>query len=569
MQRTRSASASMPGVHDAAGVARQVDLAAPHRLDRARRRRRAVVHEARPTRPRGRGTAARPGAGAGPRPSASGRCCPCTGTGRRCGERSGAVPTPDPPCSIRPAPQARSRSVARWRSACRRSVGRLTRRDGVGQRGPMDPRLPVLIGGGQVNQRDGDGDLEPVGLMAEALRRAAADAGVADPSGLLAAADTIAAVNVISWRYRDPASLVAGLLGAAPARTWYTTAAGSSPQALLSRAARRHQRRPGRPRARSAAARRGGPGCGCARRTAAPTGPCSPRTWRRTGRSARGSRRWSTTTRPGAASMMPVQVYPLFESALRAAAGRTQEEHLVHVSELWAGFSAVASTNPDAWIQRALHGRGDPHLRARQPPGRLAVPQAHELEQRGRAGRGGDPVLGRAGRGARACRATAGCSRGPAPTPTTRRSCPTGRPSPGRRPSASAGRTTFRWPGSAPTTSPTSTSTRASRPRCRSAAAELGLGTDRPLTVTGGLSFAGGPWNNYVGHSLATMQRVLREDAWLDRARDRQRRVPHEARARRVLHRAAPRRLVPLGVGAGGDRRGRLGRAERRLAGRR
>jgi acetyl-CoA C-acetyltransferase len=44
------------------------------------------------------------------------------------------------------------------------------------------------------------------------------------------------------------------------------------------------------------------------------------------------------------------------------------------------------------------------------------------------------------------------------------------------------------------------------------AAAELGLGTDRSLTVTGGLSFAGGPWNNYVGHSLATMQRVLREE---------------------------------------------------------
>ena len=101
----------------------------------------------------------------------------------------------------------------------------------------MDPRVPVLIGGGQVNQRDGDGDLDPVGLMTEALRRAAADAGVADPSGLLARADTIAAVNVISWHYRDPASLVAGLLGATPARTWYTTAAGSSPQALVSRAA--------------------------------------------------------------------------------------------------------------------------------------------------------------------------------------------------------------------------------------------------------------------------------------------------------------------------------------------
>ena len=44
------------------------------------------------------------------------------------------------------------------------------------------------------------------------------------------------------------------------------------------------------------------------------------------------------------------------------------------------------------------------------------------------------------------------------------------------------------------------------------AAAELGLGIDRPLTVTGGLSFAGGPWNNYVMHSIATMAGVLRDD---------------------------------------------------------
>jgi acetyl-CoA C-acetyltransferase len=43
------------------------------------------------------------------------------------------------------------------------------------------------------------------------------------------------------------------------------------------------------------------------------------------------------------------------------------------------------------------------------------------------------------------------------------------------------------------------------------AAHELGLGTDRDLTVTGGLSFAGGPWNNYVTHSIATMAGRLRE----------------------------------------------------------
>src|SRR5438067_2258260 len=46
-------------------------------------------------------------------------------------------------------------------------------------------------------------------------------------------------------------------------------------------------------------------------------------------------------------------------------------------------------------------------------------------------------------------------------------------------------------------------------------AAELGLGLDepdRPLTVTGGLSFAGGPGNNYAMHSIAAMVDVLRAD---------------------------------------------------------
>jgi acetyl-CoA C-acetyltransferase len=44
------------------------------------------------------------------------------------------------------------------------------------------------------------------------------------------------------------------------------------------------------------------------------------------------------------------------------------------------------------------------------------------------------------------------------------------------------------------------------------AANELGLplgDTGRPLTVTGGLTFAGGPWNNYVTHSIATMAEQL------------------------------------------------------------
>jgi acetyl-CoA C-acetyltransferase len=41
-------------------------------------------------------------------------------------------------------------------------------------------------------------------------------------------------------------------------------------------------------------------------------------------------------------------------------------------------------------------------------------------------------------------------------------------------------------------------------------ATALGMGLDRPLTVTGGLSFCGGPLNNYVTHSIASMVDVLR-----------------------------------------------------------
>ena len=43
------------------------------------------------------------------------------------------------------------------------------------------------------------------------------------------------------------------------------------------------------------------------------------------------------------------------------------------------------------------------------------------------------------------------------------------------------------------------------------AARELGLETHRPLTVTGGLTWAGGPLNNYVMHSVVRMVELLRE----------------------------------------------------------
>ena len=39
-----------------------------------------------------------------------------------------------------------------------------------------------------------------------------------------------------------------------------------------------------------------------------------------------------------------------------------------------------------------------------------------------------------------------------------------------------------------------------------------GIDAQWTLTVTGGLSFAGGPWNDYVTHAIATMAGVVRAD---------------------------------------------------------
>lgn len=76
----------------------------------------------------------------------------------------------------------------------------------------MDPRTPVLIGYGQVNQHDENPDVEPVDLM-EAAARAAADPRV------LAAVDAVRVVNLLSWRYRDPGRLLAQRIRAEGAAT--------------------------------------------------------------------------------------------------------------------------------------------------------------------------------------------------------------------------------------------------------------------------------------------------------------------------------------------------------------
>src|SRR6476646_11171859 len=93
----------------------------------------------------------------------------------------------------------------------------------------MDPRTPVLVCYGQVNQHEDKPEVEPVDLMVSAARAAA------DPR-VLEAVDSVRIVNLLSWRYRDAGLLLSQRINAANAHTRYTGIGGNEPQSLVNQA---------------------------------------------------------------------------------------------------------------------------------------------------------------------------------------------------------------------------------------------------------------------------------------------------------------------------------------------
>lgn len=211
----------------------------------------------------------------------------------------------------------------------------------------MDERTPILIGAGQITQRDAEpgAALEPVALMHEAARRAAADARLREAT--LADLDTVAVVNLLSWTYGNAPRLLAERVGARARDEIYTTIGGNSPQMLVDHVA-----------TRIAAGE-----AGFALLAGAEAMHAVKRARRagvRLAWSAQGAvvpPRTLGDDRPGTTEhevqhglFLPVQVYPLFENALRARRGRTPAEHLRALGELCARLAAVAATNPHAWF---------------------------------------------------------------------------------------------------------------------------------------------------------------------------------------------------------------------------
>jgi acetyl-CoA C-acetyltransferase len=386
--------------------------------------------------------------------------------------------------------------------------------------GALDPRLPVLVGAGQLSNRPdrGDPEREPADLMVEALRRAEADSA---GRGLLAATDVVHTVAELSWRYPNVGRLVAEQVGASPRRYVQSVMGGNLAGSMVNAAARAVQ-------------------AGDADVVVV----CGGEAWRTRSRARAEGRELDWTTQPddtpppepfgvdhplnsdverARGVSMPVEIYPLFDVALRARLGLGIDEHRDRIGTLWSAFSRVAVGNPHAWIREAFTAE---QVSRPTPENRMvAFPYTKRLCSNNAVDQGSAVVI----------TSVEAAERHGVPRENwvflhagadavdhwyvSERAdlCS----SPAIR---LAGRDVFALAGIGPDDLDHVDLYSCFPSAVQIAATELGLapsdgaggwggiGSRLPLTVTGGMTFAGGPWNAYPLHGLATMARVLRAD---------------------------------------------------------
>ena len=99
----------------------------------------------------------------------------------------------------------------------------------------LDPRTPVLVGSGQFQHHAAglDDALDPATLMSEAIGLAVADAGLAS----LRHVDSVRVVSLLSWKYGNPARVVADQCGLTTDEYATSANGGNSPQSLVNRSA--------------------------------------------------------------------------------------------------------------------------------------------------------------------------------------------------------------------------------------------------------------------------------------------------------------------------------------------
>ena len=370
---------------------------------------------------------------------------------------------------------------------------------------PLDPRSPVLVGLHQLEQRVDDpleGD-EPLEMMIRAAECAAEDAG---SRHLLESADVVS-VSRGRWHYDDPARAVAARVGASQAQSAMAPFGGNMVQSAVNRFARDiiENRRDvallvGAEHGRSLSrAQKQGIELAYSEAPGQPDFQTAP------------DMAMVHEAELARRTVQPVVMYPIFENAIRHARGESIEAHRARISRIWAGFNAVAVDNPHAWIREPLDADeiatpsetnqmvGFPYPKLMNANDKVDQAAALILCSVEAAQRFGVPrekwVFVHAGTDAH-----------DHPLVSNRidlHSSPAIRLAGGRA---------LELAGTSADEIDRVDLYSCFPSAVQVAAQELGLSEERPLTVTGGLTFGGGPLNNYTMHGIARMGEVLRED---------------------------------------------------------
>ncbi len=369
----------------------------------------------------------------------------------------------------------------------------------------MDSHTPVIVGVGQVTNNS-DHLVEPLDLMEQAARIAIDDAG----SRIASSIGSVDVVNVLSHRYTTAAGSLASRLGLAEGARRYTTIGGNTPQYLVAKAC--DAIAAGTVEAVLIVGAEAGSSGRRARKLgvdldATGVAGLSPDEPLGTERNGVGPAEMA------AGLFAPVMVYPLFESALAARAGRSPVEQRIWLGQMMAPFTKVAATHPDlSWFPTA---RSPEELSTVTADNRLiGEPYTKLLNSIIEVDQGAAIIVASAG-----AAEAAGVARDRWVFPWSSADCndvflPAERPDVSRSPAiAAAGAAVFAAAGVGIDDVDT-----IDLYSCFPCAVEMSadaLGLDyldpRGLTVTGGLPYFGGPGNNYVSHSIATTVELCRQ----------------------------------------------------------
>ncbi len=363
-------------------------------------------------------------------------------------------------------------------------------------------RIPVIAGIGEIADRPKDVTqaLEPVALMAEAARLADAEA-----KGLLSEVDSIDIVGLVSWRYSDTAALLCEKLGVSPKRAVYGPVGGESPIRYLHEAARRVAN--GESTVSLVTGGEAQHAVNHARRANVEL-PWTPYAVSAPKFKRAADYVHALAVKQGVA--WPINVYPLYDTASAHAWDQTPEEATAESAQLWSANSAAAARNPYAWLRKELTPAeiatpsDDNRMISWPYPKRMvANPNVNQgaaiiitsLAKARAAGIAEDQLVF-IGAGAVANEPRDWLTR-----PQFAQS----------HAQAAVLNALQRHAGSFDAVELYSCFPVVPKLARRT----LGLGVDHPTSVTGGLSFFGGPLNNYMSHAACAMARDVRAGARL------------------------------------------------------